>query len=117
MGFSFTTPTDVTVAGAVKLKQGVILKPEFHYFDKDRISTESSLLKVFLPVRLIHRFTSPFQLRQLQYSMVLQLAAAEKKGKQASYWQWPYKSVLCHTRVSAHERLTHFHATYSDDAK
>ena len=74
------------LAETVKLKQGVILNSEFHYFDRDGISTESSLLKVFLPVKLIHRFTSPFQLRQLQYSMVLQLAAAErkKKGPQAS---------------------------------
>ena len=84
MRFSLTTPRDVTVTGAVKLKQGVILNPEFHYFDKDRISTESFLLKAFLPVRLIHRFTSPFQLSQLQYSMVLQLAAAERKKRPAS---------------------------------
>ena len=42
-------------------------------------------VKIFLPVRLIHRFTIPFQLRNLQYSIVLQLAAAErKKGPQAS---------------------------------
>ena len=73
------------LARSVKLKQGVILNPECDYFDEDEISTESSLLKVFLPVRLIHRFTLPYQLRQLQYSMVLQLAAAErKKGPQAS---------------------------------
>ena len=63
----------------VKLKQAVISNPVFHYFDKDRISTESSLLKVFLPVMLIHRFTSPFQLRQLQYSMMLQLQKEKKK--------------------------------------
>ena len=69
------------LAKTVKLKQGVILNPEFYYFDKDGISTESCLLKFFLPVRLVHRFTSPIQLRQLQYSMVLQLAAAEKKKK------------------------------------
>ena len=85
MRFSSTTPRDVTVARAVKLKQEVILNPEFHHFGKDRISTESSLLKTFLPVRLIHGFTSPFQLRKLQYSMVVQLAVAErKKGPQAS---------------------------------
>ena len=73
------------LARTVKLKQGVILNPEFHHFDEDEISAESSLLKVFLAVRLIHRFTSPFQLRELQYSMVLQLAAAErKKGPHAS---------------------------------
>ena len=74
------------LARIVKLKQRVILNPEFHYFHEDEISTESSLLKVFLPVRLIYGFTSPFQLRQLQYSMVLQLADAEKKkkGPQAS---------------------------------
>ena len=67
------------LARTVKLKQGVILNPKFHHFDEDEISAESPLLKVFLAVRLIHRFTSPFQLRQLQYSMVLQLAAAERK--------------------------------------
>ena len=72
------------LAGTVKLKQEVILNPEFHHFDEDEISAET-LLKVVLAVRLIHRFTSPFQLRQLQYSMVLQLAAAErKKGPHAS---------------------------------
>ena len=36
---------------------------------------------IFLMIRLIHRFTSPFQLCQLQYSMVWQLAAAERKKK------------------------------------
>ena len=73
------------LARTVKLKQGVILNPEFHYFDEGEISTESFLSKVFLPFRLIHKFTSPFQLRQLQYSVVLQLAAAKrKKGPQAS---------------------------------
>ena len=61
------------------------MNPEFHHFDEDEISAELSLLKVFLAFRLIHRFTSPFQLRQLQYSMVLQLAAAKrKKGPHAS---------------------------------
>ena len=70
------------LAGTVKLKQGVILNFEFHYFDEDDMSTELSLLKVFFfSVRLIQRFTSPFQLRQLQYSMVLPLAAAERKKK------------------------------------
>ena len=93
------------LARTVKLKQGVILNPEFYYFDEGEISTESSLLKVFLPVRQLHRFTSPFQLCQLQYSMVLQFAAAkkEKTPKQASYWQWPYESMLRHTIVSAHD--------------
>ena len=67
------------LARTVKLTQEVILNPEFHYFDKDRITIESSLLKVFLPVRLIHRFTSPFQSRQLQYSVVLQLQKEKKK--------------------------------------
>ena len=79
------------LARSMKLKQGVILNPEFHHFDEDEISAESSLLKVFLAVRLIHRFNSPFQLRHLQYSVVLQLAAAERKKArvQASYWQCP----------------------------
>ena len=70
------------------------------------MSTESCLIKLVLAVRLIHRFTSPFQFRQLQHSMVLQLAAAErtkkKACKQASYWQCPYKSMLRHTIVSPH---------------
>ena len=61
----------------------------------------------FLPVKLIHSFASPYQLRQLQYSMVLQLAAAErkKKGLQASdlLAMFIYKSMLRQTTVSAHD--------------
>ena len=48
------------LARTVQFKVGVTLNPEFHYFDEDEISTESSLLKFFLPVRLSHRFTLPF---------------------------------------------------------
>ena len=96
------------LARTVKLKQGVILNPEFHHFDEDEISAESSLLKVFLAVRFIHRFTSPFQLRQLQYSMMLQLAAAEKKKRPAckratGNAHCPYESTLRHSIVSAHD--------------
>ena len=93
------------LAGTVKLKHRVILNPGFYYFDEDEKSEESSLLKVFAPVRLIHRFTSAFQLGQLQYLMVLQLAATERKKKarkQMSYWQCPYKSVLRHTMPILH---------------
>ena len=66
------------LARTAKLKQGVILNPEFHYFDEHEIRTELSNI---LSVRLIHRFISTFQLLQLQYSMVLHLAAAERKKK------------------------------------
>ena len=85
------------LARNVKLKQGVILNPEFYHFDEDEISAESFLLKVYLAVRLIHRFTSPFQLRQLQYSMVLQLAATgRKKDPHASE---PLAMPIAHIRA------------------
>ena len=75
------------------------------------MSAESCQLKVFLPAMLIHRFSSPFQLRQLQYSMVLQLAAIErKKGPQASkraIGNAHIKSVLRHTVVTAHDYTVH----------
>ena len=83
MRFYFTAPRDVSPRTA-KLRRGVILNSEFHYFEEDEISTESSRLKMFLLVTLIDRFTSPFQLRQLQYSIMLQLAAAEIKKRPAS---------------------------------
>ena len=65
--------------------------------------------KVFLPLRLIHRFTSPFQLRQLGYNIrwccSLLLQKEKKARNQASYWLGLYtrKSMLRHTIVSAHD--------------
>ena len=77
------------LARTVKLKQGVILNPEFHYFDEDEISAKSSLLKVFLAVRLIHRFTSPFQLRHPgpvlgRFDRFYQIGPRALKGPRAS---------------------------------
>ena len=60
------------------------MNPEFHYFDEDEINTESRLIKAFLPVMLIHRFTSAFQLRQLQYSMVLATCCCRTKKKRSA---------------------------------
>ena len=108
----FTTPRGVSYNCETQARGTVILNLELHYFDEDEISTESSLLKVFLPVRLIHRFTSPFQLRQLIFDGVATCCCRKKKkkkaGKQGSYWQCPRKrNVLCYTIVPAHDYTVH----------